>query len=311
MSNTTILIFSRDRAMQLDATLRSFFLHCTDSMTTDIVVLFRATESLHQEQYGQLQEEYTGRVQFVTESDFRIQVLDTLISGTEMKSQQYLYRIAKRLGRYFGSFFTQFAAKVESHRYVLFLVDDNIFIRNFSIADIEQFLMKCPTVIGFSLRLGENTTYCYSLDMDQPLPIFQTIDRDVYTFRWTEATADFGYPLELSSSIYRINELLPLLLGLPFRNPNTLESEMAARAHSFAKSYPKLLCFRKSVTFCVPVNRVQDVMKNRVGQDMQFSNEGLAELFAIGSRIDVQALAGFTPNACHQEVELTFEHRDR
>jgi len=46
-----VLVFSRDRAMQLDATLRSFFLHCEDPERADVMVLYRATTPTHAEQY--------------------------------------------------------------------------------------------------------------------------------------------------------------------------------------------------------------------------------------------------------------------
>lgn len=311
MSNTKILVFSRDRAMQLDATLHSFFLRCKDAASTDIVVLFRASSALHEAQYSQLQKDYLGRVRFVAETHFRRQVLNELAVMSPMRVQERLYFLITRVSHYFAYFLPppSISSRTKDHNHVLFLVDDNIFIRDFSISDILHSMEACRTALGFSLRLGENTTYCYSLDVPQDVPTFEKVRNDICRYLWTSASADFGYPLELSSSVYRINEILPLFASIPFRNPNTLEGSIAAQARSFANSHPDLLCFRRSVAFCVPVNRVQDTMKNRAGENIHLSSEKLAELFSSGKRIDVQSLFGFTPNACHQEVEFSFETR--
>src|SRR4030042_1966805 len=101
MRNCVSLIFSKDRALQLDATLRSFLLYCKDPELSEIRVLYTTTTSLHEEQYRQLQ--------------------------------------------------------------------------------------KHPYAIGFSLRLGKNTTYCYPLDKGQRLPEFQTIEQDILKYNWTNA----------------------------------------------------------------------------------------------------------------------------
>ena len=52
------LVFSRDRAMQLDATLRSFLLHCMDGDQAQITVLYQASSPLHARQYAELAEEH-------------------------------------------------------------------------------------------------------------------------------------------------------------------------------------------------------------------------------------------------------------
>lgn len=304
-----VLIFSHNRAMQLDATLRSFFLRCVDAPSADILVLFKSSGDVHEAQYRQLQTEYEGRVRFITETDFRRQVLQELIKVIPSKFWQYFYSFITRFGYYFARAFSYLPLKMKRHSHVLFLVDDNIFVHDFSMYDIVAVMETHPTALGFSLRLGENTTYCYALDKPQQPPAFQHVMKDIYIYSWPAADADFAYPIELSSSAYRVSEMLSLFASVPFRNPNTLESAIAGRARRFASSHLHLLCFKRSAAFCVPINRVQDVMQNRAGQDAQLSSEKLAELFASGKRIDVQRLFGFVPNACHQEVELFFEQR--
>ena len=48
------LIFSKDRAMQLDGTLRSFYMHCKDAQSTDLTVIYKTSNALHDKLYDAL-----------------------------------------------------------------------------------------------------------------------------------------------------------------------------------------------------------------------------------------------------------------
>jgi hypothetical protein len=164
--------------------------------------------------------------------------------------------------------------------------------------------------LGFSLRLGKNTTYSYMQDRLQPLPPFVELQDNTLKYIWPDAAQDFGYALEVSSSAYRARELSPYALGLSFDTPNGFEAEIAGRKKRFDRKFPYLLCFSQSVTFCNPVNKVQQGFdQNRASQLYAYSPDELAERFERGDRIRVETYSGFVPSACHQEVELTFEKR--
>ena len=272
MNNVVGLIFSKDRAMQLQATIESFLLHCQDMGTIDLVVLYKTSNGLHAQQYEELKRRFSN-INFVEESNFRTQVLTIL-----------------------GKF-----------NYVLFLVDDNLFVKDFHLIDITSSLQENTDAAGFSLRLGKNTNYCYTKDSTQTLPLFQQSRTGILTYNWTQAEFDFGYPLELSSSIYRTRDILILLDELEFNNPNILEGQMAANARFFAGQKSTLLCCENSLTFCNPINKVQSVWNNRCCSDNKYSADALAELFHKGVRIDVESYSNFIPNACHQEVQLYFK----
>ena len=267
------LIFSRDRAMQLRAAIESLLLHCGDHGRIRLIVLYKVSNELHRRQYDMLRARFCD-ISFVEEVDFNRQVL-SVIGGFE---------------------------------YVLFLVDDNLFVGDFLLGDAVKALRNNGDAIGFSLRLGPNTTYCYAHDIEQNVPALRQIDGGALKYDWTWAEYDFGYPLELSSSIYRTAEILPLLRKVAFSNPNTLEAAMAANAQLYRKARNSLLCFDRSVAFCAPVNIVQTVWKNRAGGNLDYSVEQLAQMFEQGGRIDVERYSGFVPNSCHQEVELHFDH---
>jgi len=129
-------------------------------------------------------------------------------------------------------------------------------------------------------------------------------------YSWVSAQHDFAYPLELSSSLYRMVDLRPILRPFHFTNPNTLEGLLAREANRFLRTRPALLCLERSVTFCNPLNKVQDgAPENRAGAKVEYSPESLAALCQLGYRIDVAAYSGFTPVSCHQEMPLVFAPR--
>ncbi len=291
---TLVLVFSRDRALQLQAALTSFQLLVADLTSAPMVVLYRATSARHQAQYQRLAEEQGDRASFVPESDFRRQVIE-ILNGS----------VPKR-----GDPIGTSSRHEASAQYCLFLVDDSIFVRSLRLGHAEQALQSNPDALGFSLRLGRNTSYCYTLRRPQALPKFEILENGVLRFRWPRSDGDFGYPLEISSSLYGLEMISGLVQGLDFNSPSSLESQMSVHGRDFSRSRPALLCCEKSVAFSAPLNRVQMVYENRVADSSRFSVEHLADLFDQGRRINVRSLTGFVPNACHQEVELDFERSD-
>jgi glycosyltransferase involved in cell wall biosynthesis/Tfp pilus assembly protein PilF len=265
------LIFSKDRSLQLRATIESFLLHCSDHDNIYLTVLYKASSELHAGQYAELKSKFPG-INFVEESSFREQVLSVL----------------------------------QKCDYILLLVDDNIFIRHFCISDITAALYRETDAIGFSLRLGENTTYCYMAGTIQKQPRFERITDSILKYDWTVAEHDYNYPLEVSSSIYRSNEIVDFLSDGDFSNPNTLEIQMVS-AEQFKQTRPKLLCYHTSVVFCNPANKVQNVCEqNRSGMNENYCSESLAQIYQQGMVIDVGKYAGFVSNGVHQEVKLYF-----
>jgi glycosyltransferase involved in cell wall biosynthesis len=267
-----VLVFSKDRAMQLAATLESFMLHCRDGGDAKVHVLYKASNDVFESHYEKLKKDFPS-VMFIEESDFKEQVLRVL----------------------------------DGYEYVLFLVDDNIFVGDFSCGRIIRMLGLRPEVLGFSLRLGRNTEYCYMRDVKQSLPAFNSAGEGVLEYDWRRGEHDFGYPLEVSSSVYRVEDVFGLLRQVDFANPNIMEGMMAANASLYVLHRPGLLCYERSVTFCNPVNVVQSVSDNRASSECGYTAERLAEMFEKGMRIDVGRYSNFTPRSCHQEVEPAFK----
>ena len=272
MKDILPLVFSKDRPLQLDGTLRSFSRHCRDGGAFPPRVLYTASTSRSRSLYRQVMRE-NPEVHFVEEANFRRDLL----------------------------------LLVQRHEFILFVVDDSIFLRDFNLDEFAFALRRHEDAIGVSLRLGRNTNYCYALDKPQELPELLLVADDLHAYRWPGTECDFGYPLEVSSSLYRTADLLPLLREMPFRNPNTLEAGLANRAEWFRDSHPKLLCPSASLAFSAPINLVQQVCDNRAGKRQEFATATLSDRFAAGWRMDVSRFDGFTPTGCHQEVELPLD----
>jgi len=322
--STNVLVFSRDRAMQLDAVLRSLFLHCKDCKSFNVSVLYYANSGLHSRQYELLKTEYP-HVAFISQNKFRADLLGMLdpfsagsfttwvynvtsflILGMEVLERLPLRMISSISLRLRTQILQRTIPSPSEDSYLLFLVDDNIFVQDFSISKCIQALQSCHDALGMSLRLGTNITHCYTVDQSQPQPKMNPIQNGILKFDWTTSEFDFGYPLEVSSSIYRIRDIFPVIAIQPFNNPNELEYQLAVSANKFSQQMPYLLCPTQSYTFCNPVNIVQKFASNRAGSNAEYTNENLATLFDQGYRVNVSAYSGFVPEGCHQEVPLEF-----
>jgi hypothetical protein len=319
-----MLVFSKDRPMQLDAVLRSFFLHCSDAWLAQVNVLYLASSERTLRQYNCLQTDFPS-VRFVMQDHFHQDVLQVLYPFSEgtwkrwwaqllawpvsyrLPIQSFAEQVRRKLmKRLIFPLISILTPRPGSQEFVLFCVDDNLFVRPFSLAQVTKGLQENSDALGFSLRLGRNTNSAYMVNSTQVIPEFDCAG-EVCRFDWPNAEHDFHYPFEISSSLYRTVEIIPLVNAVIFENPNMLEGAMAVQAYRYQRQFPRLMCFKTSVAFCNPVNVVQTVeANNRSGHEPSNSIEILSEKFEQGERIDVEAYIGFVPNACHQEVALKF-----
>jgi hypothetical protein len=132
----------------------------------------------------------------------------------------------------------------------------------------------------------------------------KNVKDNIYKFNWQEAEYDFAYSLELSSSCYRLINIVSVLISSDYSNPNFLESNMDMMLSKFYKNNklnPDLLCFQTNVAFSNPLNRVNSSHPNRNGN---INENELMELFMEGYRIDDTLFDGFISNGAHQLVDI-------
>lgn len=220
-----IIIFSKDRASQLDLLLRSIktFFIGWDKYTFNILYKYSSedykkgydiTKSIHKE------------FNFVLESNFKKDLL-------------------------------KFISPVNA--FTIFGVDDDVFKEEFSFNCVEVDMLKEANVACISLTMHPKINYCYTENKPTPPPNF--ISTNPYTWEWRGLPGDIGYPMSIDFSIFRTIDIICRCHKLTYNNPNTLEGYLA----TVPIQKPLRVCFKKSKIFNIPVNKVQTVNGNRFG----------------------------------------------
>jgi len=253
------IVFSRDRAMQLDAFLESISLWAYGLFTT-VTVLYKATSERFEEAYRVLESERAD-VRWVRETDFR----DNL------------------------------RASIGNANTSIFHTDDDLYFRTPDSIDLRD------DEVCFTLRLGLNTTYSYSLDIEERLVGASIVgNRVVWEWR-TQGAGSYSYPLAVNGHVFRTEEVADWLARASFSNPNELE---AALQIFNSELKPRMASFRQSVVVSIPANIVNETYLNRHAD--LFTVEDLNDRFLGGERIDVGAMDFFSIRACHQEIPFVF-----
>lgn len=303
-SSIIIIIFSYNRALQLDGVLQSFNLHCLDANLYKIKVLYKTSDEKFEQQYKKLSFEYSNNVEFIRESKFKENLVNIILHSYFNDSLGYKVNvnIIISMSRYLINYKKNF-----NNKFVLFLVDDTLFIKDFYLQDLIKDLECNNDSLGYSLRLGSNTRYCYTLNSNQKIPNFVDFSSNSYKYNWVNSEFDFAYPLEVSSSIYRVSDIMLIFLINSYKNPNSFEAEIAKSTSKFKTTKPFLLCPKNSIAFSYPINIVQSVFTNRVGKNEKYNIHSLFKKFEDGYRINVEYYSDFIPNSCHQEINLIFK----
>ena len=256
------VVFSKNRAMQLDACLRS--IERLAPYRGPIVVVYLATTAAFASGYQRLA--HGGRVRFVAQGvDFRGAVMSALDPSSE---------------------------------HTVFHTDDDVFFRRPGAVPVLP-----PDVAAFSLRLGENTTYCHTGDHAQRLPDAVSERGELLTWNWARSDADFSYPMSLDGHIFRTKLVLRMLAKARFANPNHLEEELHYRRHL---APPSMMSFRESCLVSIPANIVSTTHRNRAQASDATSPEALNARLLEGERIDLDAMDFSAIRGAHQDIPYAF-----
>ena len=218
-----IIIFSKDRACQLDALLRSMerFVEYPHRTT----VLYAASSDAYQSGY-ELVENWFRDVTWVQEEDFKADLM-------------------RLLGH----------ARKNGARHVMFLVDDIIFTHRFDSEEMIGQLEEDDDILALSLRLGDNIRYCHPRGATTEPPEFI----DNRRWAWRDAHPGYwDYPMSTDGNIYRLDDIVEAIADLDFQNPNSLESQMAGRPID----RPYMVCHATPYLVNLALNLVQNVFDN-------------------------------------------------
>lgn len=265
-----VVIYSKNRACQLDALLRSLKKNFAQYDTSLVSVIWKGDKGF-KGGYTKIKNKFP-EVNMIHEDNFKQQTLGCID---------------------------------EEQDFTMFLVDDIIFKAPFSEHDSQFQSMRIASYIWCtSLRLDCNTTHCYALNSSQEIP--KTLSPEFPSWRWSEATGDWNYPMSLDGNVYHTNQIKKVVRSLDFSNPNELESKMDQFAKQPVGVPGTMVCYYdKSRLFNVPANRVQDDYKNRV--ENSFSVEDLNNKFYHENLvIDISEVSSVKTTSCHHPFEYTF-----
>lgn len=220
-----VIVFSKDRACQLEALLRS--IECFLETPHRITVLYTASDQMFQAGYDLLMG-WHKTVNWRREEEFRPDLLRLVAD-----------------------------ASVRDARNVMFLVDDIIFTRNFD-SDQMMPLLDDDEVLALALRLGDTIQYCHPRTAATVPPDFLPGRR----WAWRDAHPGYwNYPMSLDGNIFRLDDMAKILSGIEFQNPNTLEACLARNPIN----RPHLACQSSPCLVNLALNLVQNIFNNPHG----------------------------------------------
>tara|TARA_Y100000004_G_C8894656_1_gene403584 strand:- start:75 stop:959 length:885 start_codon:yes stop_codon:yes gene_type:complete len=290
-------VFSKDRPLQLDLTLKSI---ATNFSNSRVVVLYKTSNEEYESSYSVLMQEHEN-VSFVKQRHSIFDDIHKIIEGLE----GYVYFLTDDCIVYQPA-----TLSVEEL--------DNLFE---TVRDLEQNkLLSCV-----SLRLGENTTK----RMAGGELIADAIPSEVYLsgnkfLLWNFTSIAFGgywcYPLSVDGHIFKVSEMKKFtselcLLDNHYSNcgkvprakhawrqtPNEFESKLQRFMFELK---PVMASLRHSCVVNSPNNRVQDSHDNKSGDVHAYAPLDLKDEFDSGRRINLKDLNFQNIECPHQELDI-------
>lgn len=266
-SDVDIVVFSRDRAPQLDLLLRTYERHAKPR-PRPVVLQYCASDPLHEESYAVLIKAHRSLIsRAIREDGFKSTLLDILRPGR-----------AKN---------------------VVFLVDDIVFV---DAIDLEL-LATWPTDRSIlSLRLGRNIKRSYNgrvaVQRQPPFTELHIGGQPALSWDWRRGELDWALPTSLDGNVLPAAEILPIVAAGDVRGPNSLEHELGR--YRFLFKGRSGVCFATSRLVNLPLNTV------KVEEGFSFPNldvepRGLAEGYLRGLRLSVEEYSCVRPDSCHME----------
>ena len=259
----TMIIFSKDRPLQIDGLLRSIQHHVQGAAA--IHVLYRASDSAYGQAYNECAEALKTDIpiHWTPEHDFKADLVQTL-------------------------------SKVETES-LCFLVDDIVFIRPVDLNAIDTDAI-CKGIV--SLRLGPNINFCYTQQKPMQVHALQSNgSTPLLQFSWKESSYDWAYPLSLDGHIFPTREIRVAAEQIDYRAPNTFERALQILSPLY-QDRPGY-CFESPRMFNMPLNRVQDEVENISGE---ITPESLLKMWQDGQSLDFKQLSEIKTNSVHQEI---------
>jgi len=230
-----VVIFSKDRAMQLELLLRSiqmFFINYEDS---DISIIYTYSNNDYKASYKKL-------VKMYPEFDFKLEY----------------------------NFKQQLCDVIYDEPYTVFFTDDAVFKSKFDIDEIDKEFHD--NICALSLMLGKNINYAYEEEREIKQPQFYYPYPPTHfrlAWDWKSADIDFNYPMSVIGCIWRTKDIKPKLLELDYDKAWNVES--ALKSSPIDKS--KMTCYKESKVVHIANNVVSPCGNKSGGGDVEILNK--------------------------------------
>jgi len=274
----TSIVFSKNRPLQLDLTLRSIEKNFSDC--SKVVVLHNNDDTNYSNAHQTLCAEH-----------------DQVISWRQGESI-FSDVLAIALGA--------------DDDYICFFTDDDIFYRPLRYAGYQA--LNDNNISCISLRMGMNITQRQHngvIGKDECQKMFSTEDGMIaWPKTWHGYGSYWSYDLSVDGHIFRKADVVSMMDELYFlqsrynwnNTPNVLESEIQ-RFWPIRGNY--IIAPKRSVVVNSPNNKVQDShIENRAGDVFSYDSEFLLGKYMNGHRINIERL-NFSDIKCpHTEIDL-------
>lgn len=254
-----IIVFSKNRASQLELFIRSMKEYFKEFKDHQITILYTFSSPEFESGYEKLK---------------------TIHPDPNINYFKEIYPFQTSL-------LSQFKQNKE---YSVFFVDDNVFKEPFSFEDKEFQIFKSRNdIISLSLRLHPRLNYCYPANIPMNTPKFD----DDLIYDWMGQMGCYGYPFSLDGNIFKTVDLIYYLYNLRYNGPNDLESQMAMNPLTYKF---KMICYNTSKVFNIPFNKVQNFNNNR---HTEITSEYLNEKFLNDKVIDSSSYKNIENKSTH------------
>lgn len=273
-----IIIFSFNRAMQLDCLLRTTFKHLKHP-DYEIRIIYNATGK-HHNGYEKLIEKYSSHknIEFIKEKDKSIgfiQKLPFLFKNRNFWRYVKHSYLRKKLSNF--KFLTEKAIKDSEAEFTMFMTDDGYFFRDVKIPEkILDLIRKDPYRVSYKMYVGKNLDDCPQLEKENGLLTWDYYDSRMHR-HW-------AYPFSVDVTIYKTEALLKLISPVLYHMPTTLESFVVTHCRK-RKLLNRGYSPKESNYAGIYINRVATVGNNFAGN---ISEEMLNNHFLEGYTLDFE-----------------------
>jgi len=271
-----VIIFSKDRPMQLHLLLESILLNFNVEDYT-LNILYKASNDEYNRGYNMIRDLYP-QFKYKKEESFKNDVLSLF----------------------------------NDSQYTTFFTDDDIIYQSFKLnSDELNNIFMITEANCFSLRLGLNTVNCYTMQRLNKLNNYNThnfyFDIDliepVISWKVKDGTNDYAYPMSLDGHIFKTEYIKNLCEILEYSNPNLFEVFLS----NFSTNEMIISSYENSKLVNSPNNRVQETFQNLSGMKYSYSSEDLNEMYLDGLILNLEKMNFNEINGCHQEIQPIFK----